>query len=146
MKHTIFITIIVFLLFPCCKKAQDPTSLVKDFFFTYEEKGIYKALDSIFQSNDWLLELSTNDIENLKKDLNTNINLLGDYHGYEIISMRSIGESLINYSCIVKYDRQPLRFSFMFYKASGAWVLYNFKYDDNLIEELNEAAKFYYLK
>lgn len=146
MKHSIFITIIILLLFSCSKKTQDPTFLVKGFFLTYEEKGIYKALDKIFQSNDWLFKQSTNDIENLKKDLNTHINLLGDYHGYEIVSERFTGECLINYSCIVKYDRQPLRFSFMFYKASSTWVLYDFKYDNNLIDELNEAAKFYYLK
>lgn len=145
MKHSIFIAIILLLL-SCSEKTQEPTVLVESFFFTYEEKGIYNALDNVFQTNEWLLKQSTGDIENLKKDLNAHINLIGNYCGYEIISERSIGESLKHYSCIVKYDRQPLRFSFMFYKAGSSWVLYNFRYDDNLIDELDEAAKFYYLK
>lgn len=145
MKHLIFIAIILLLL-SCSEKGQESTILVESFFLTYEEKGIYKALDNVFQTNEWLLKQSTSDIENLKKDLNAHISLIGNYCGYEIISERSIGKSLKHYSCIVKYDRQPLRFSFMFYKAGSSWVLYNFKYDDNLIDELDEAAKFYYLK
>lgn len=47
---------------------------------------------------------------------------------------------------LVKYDRQPLRFSFTFYKAKDVWQLYNFEYIDRLIEELDESSKVYRLK
>jgi len=47
MKHSIFIAIIL-LLWSCSEKAHEPTVLVESFFFTYEEKGIYNALDNVF--------------------------------------------------------------------------------------------------
>ena len=134
------------LLISCDAKneMQEPKNMVDSFFLSYEKDGCTEALNNIFLTNSWLLEYSKDEIENLKNSLYSHINLIGKYCGYEIISERSIGNNLKHYSCMVKYERQPLRFSFVFYKANSSWVLYNFKYDDNLIEELEESAKFYY--
>ncbi len=49
------------------------------------------------------------------------------------------------YSYLVKYDRQPLRFIFKFYKLNDKWVLYSYALDDSLDDEIQEAAKLYYL-
>jgi hypothetical protein len=49
------------------------------------------------------------------------------------------------YSYLVKYDRQPLRFIFKFYKPNDKWVLYSYALDDSLDDEIQEAAKLYYL-
>jgi hypothetical protein len=46
----------------------------------------------------------------------------------------------------VKYDRQPIRFNFLFYSPNGQWQLQNFSFDDGIDEELKEAAKIYKLK
>jgi hypothetical protein len=47
---------------------------------------------------------------------------------------------------MVRYDRQPVRFSILFYKPNNQWGLQNFSYDDNLDEELKESSKAYRLK
>jgi hypothetical protein len=47
---------------------------------------------------------------------------------------------------IVKYDREPLRFTFFFYKPKDVWRVSNFSYDENISDELEEAAKVYRLK
>lgn len=126
--------------------SQEPLKYVEDFFITYDEKGAISALDKIFQTNSWMMERSKDKIENVKNQLGNLVSIIGDYHGYEFICIRSIGKSIVQYSYLVKYDRQPLRFSFTFYKAKDVWQLYNFEYDDRLIEELDESSKVYRLK
>jgi len=134
------------LLLSCNEKSQEPKLLIKDFFISYETRGLPEALDNIFKTNEWLLEQSKDGINKIKDDLLSYISHIGNYCGYEILSERSIGKHLKHYVCIVKYDRQLLRFSFVFYKAESLWVLYSFKYDQTLVEEIEETAKFYYLE
>ena len=49
-------------------------------------------------------------------------------------------------SYLVKYDRQPIRFTFQFYKPNKEWRIHSFKYDGNIDDEIEEAAKLYYFK
>ena len=46
---------------------------------------------------------------------------------------------------MVKYDRQPMRFTFKLYKPNDKWILFSFKIDVDLDDELEQAAKLYYL-
>lgn len=144
MKKVTFTLLIMLLI--SCDRNQKPINLIKTFFQVYQNEDSNAALDNIFRTNQYLLQQSNGDIENIKKELNAIIKITGNYCGYEIISHRSIGNSLIHYSCIVKYSKQPLRFSFMFYKANNLWALYNFKYDTNLADEIDDASKFYYIE
>jgi hypothetical protein len=70
---------------------------------------------------------------------------MGKYYGNEIIITKKFSESFILYSYLVKYDRQPMRFIFKFYKPNDKWVLYSYALDDNLDNEIQEAAKLYNL-
>lgn len=47
---------------------------------------------------------------------------------------------------MIKYDRQPIRFLFIFYRASEKWQLQNFRYDDDFETEIIEAASAHRLK
>lgn len=44
---------------------------------------------------------------------------------------------------MIKYARQPIRFTFILYKPKEEWMLFNFKYDDKLDEEMEDAANIY---
>ncbi len=81
------------------------------------------------------------DVENVKSQLLNFTGLVGDYYGYEKITEKSLGESLKLVSYIIKYDRQPIRFTFLFYKPKDVWKIQNFKFDDNLDAEIEESAK-----
>jgi hypothetical protein len=65
---------------------------------------------------------------------------------YEKLTERTAGQSLIVITYLVKYDREPIRFTFTLYKADDYWQVNNFSYDENLGDELEEAAKLYRLK
>lgn len=145
MKKTIFY-IFLQLLFVNIIIAQEPKELISNFFDTYKTKGVDNALDNIFATNTWMLQRSKDEIENVKLQLKSIIQVVGEYYGYENITQKSIGESFKLFSYLVRYDRQPIRFTFTFYKAKDTWKLYNFKFDQDLSEELGESAKAYRLK
>jgi hypothetical protein len=67
--------------------------------------------------------------------------VVGNYYGQELISTKQVRGRLKVYSYLLKYDRQPVRFIFKFYKAHDKWMLYGFKFDDDMDAELERAAR-----
>ena len=113
-----------------------PDSILNTFFNKYE--GNKKAaLDYIFSTNLYIPREKTvelyKDILGLKK-------IIGEYTGYEFLVKKNAGESLVLYSYLIKYAHQPVRFTISFYKPKDKWILYNFKYDSKVEEELQSAA------
>lgn len=143
MKKIIFISLLMSSLTLCAQ--DDPQKIVDQFFSLYRTKGASEAVDYVFSTNKWMDE-SKDQIENVKFKLNNTLKLLGKYEGHNLITKKTVGEHLLLYTFIVRYDRQPLRFTMLFYNPSKDWRLYNFSYDDSFDEELKEAAKTYRLK
>lgn len=106
---------------------------IMDFFRIYEQSSS-EAIDDLFEDNHWLQD-QFEDVLNLKYQLHETQKLLGEYRGFEKISERNVGESMRQVVCMVKYDRQPLRFRFHFYKPKDAWIPLNFYFDDDFSEE-----------
>ena len=52
--------------------------------------------------------------------------------GYEFIREEKSGASLLRYTFIVRYEKAPLRWIFIFYRAEKGWVNTDFKFDGNL--------------
>ncbi|MFZ6014038.1 MAG: hypothetical protein ACOYXT_27100 [Bacteroidota bacterium] len=122
-----------------------PQKMIDDFFNTYKARGADAALDYIFGTNKWTRD-SKDQIDNVKFKLNGTIKLLGEYFGYELITKKTFGQHISLYTFIVRYDRQPLRFTFLYYKPDSEWRFQNFSYDYNFPEELEESSKPYRLK
>lgn len=123
---------------------SEPQKLIDSFFKTYE-KDAGKAVQDLYATNKWT-EIVKDDIENVVETVNKfTESYMGKYNGYEIITTKKFSESFILYSYLVKYDRQPIRFIFKFYKPSDKWVLYSYSLDDNLDDEIQEVAKLFYL-
>lgn len=81
------------------------------------------------------MEEQFEDMLNLKYQLHETQKLLGEFRGFEKISEQQLGGSLKQVICMVKYDRQPFRFKFHFYKPKEEWVALNFYFDDDFSEE-----------
>ncbi len=119
--------------------------LINNFFEKFKNEGSSEALDFIFSTNKWISQSDEN-IEGIKSQLKITLDQLGQYYGFESISKSSYGKNLELYTFLIRYDRQPLRFMFLFYNPNNSWRLQNFSYDDNLDAELEEANKAYRLK
>jgi hypothetical protein len=130
------------LLFVCIQKAnaqqQTPVDISKKFLEVYATKPM-DAIDQLFADVKKNKQVN-DDITAIKKNLKVTIDQDGDYNGYELITEKGIGNTVKLLSYIVKYDKQPVRFVFVFYKPKDAWKIYTFQFNTNLDEELNNAA------
>ncbi|WP_259065494.1 hypothetical protein HDF24_01885 [Mucilaginibacter sp. X4EP1] len=115
------------------------TAIIDTFFKKYKDDGTSPAIDYLFATNK--LFTDTVQIGILKGKLDALRQSVGNYTGKEIIVQKSATPSLVFYSYLVKHDKSPIRFTFMFYKPKNEWVLYRFKYDDQVDAELEEAGK-----
>jgi hypothetical protein len=140
MRKLLFLGLILFFI-SCKANSDTPQKIISNFFEIYETKKINDALNYIFQTNEYLTKHSQIELEHVKESLHSLLDVIGNYYGYEILSQNSIGENIIHYCYIVKYDTQPVRFNFIFYKPSDTWVLYNFNFDNNIMDELDEVIK-----
>ena len=122
-----------------------PQDFRNNFFATYK-KDAGKAVKELYATNIWTDRIK-DEVENISTTVNGfTESYMGNYFGYEIITKKKFAQSFELYSYMVKYDRQPLRFIFKFYKPNNNWVLYSFAIDDALDSEIQEAAKLYHLE
>lgn len=143
-----FCTLILLVLsFSTYLQAQEiQIKTIETFFDRYKSDGIGLAIDSLYGTNKWLGH-SSDQIIQLKTKMQLelgNEDNIGKMHGYEPIVSKALKGTLTLYTYLVKYERQPIRFTFIFYKPKDKWLFYSFKYDGYIPEELEESAKIYY--
>ncbi|RIJ48057.1 hypothetical protein D1614_12680 [Maribellus luteus] len=138
--------IILVLISVLQNHAQElPDSIINDFFKTYEKEGASKALDDLYATNPWTSRIQ-DAINNIKNQMERfDEELVGEYYGYEKIVSKKLGDSYVLESYFLKFDRQFLRLTFQFYRPKDKWRLLSFKFDDTFDDEIEEAAKLYYL-
>lgn len=129
MKHKTKLIAFSLLVFLSANvlNAQTTTKEITDKFFKSYEESPQQAVDYIFGTNKWMTDETKLGIENVKTQLTNFIGLVGDYYGYEKITEKSVGESYKLISYLIKYDRQPIRFTFIFYrpKRNGKFRISN---------------------
>ncbi len=124
---------------------KTPHEQVESFFQEFKSKGTSAALDVLFSSNKWIQERK-DAVEQTKSQLENNVNQMGVYCGYEQLISREVGSHLHQFTYLVLFERQPLRFNFLYYKADDVWRILNFKYDDRISDELFDKSWQYYLE
>jgi len=146
MKKGTFIIILLFAVGMVSCAQETPEEIVKTFFDLYTAKGSSNSIDYLFGTNKFMGQSKKEEIESLKIQLSNVVNIIGNYKGYEFIVQRGLGDNFIILSYLVKYERQPLRFNFIFYRPDKKWQVQNFKFDDSVGQELEEAVKVYRLR
>ena len=119
--------------------ATGAVTYIDNFFKKYKDDGTSVAIDYLFGTNK--LFANNTQISLLKQKLDSLRQSIGPYISKELIAQKSTSPSLVFYSYLVKHENQPVRFTFMFYKPHNEWVLYRFKYDDQMDSEMEEAGK-----
>lgn len=128
---------VVILSFVCVihVSAQKSVEEILNTFFDYYARGqTSEAIDFAFQTNPYL-PIAQAQLQNIKERMKTITAIVGEYYGYEIILRKNIGSSMVYLVCIVKHDRQPLFFTFQFYKPHEIWRLQILRFDDKLEED-----------
>jgi hypothetical protein len=125
--------------------SQSTIKEITDKFFILYSSDPLKAIDYAFSTNKWF-ETNKDGVDTLKNTIKEQFALLGEYYGYEEISEKTAGQSTTMVTFIVRYDKEPIRFSFLFYKPKDVWRVNNFSYDENIGKDLDDASKFYFLR
>jgi hypothetical protein len=124
---------------------KTPEDIVTAFFNTLQSENSDAALDQLYATNPWM-SMNMESIQSLKdKMAGLTEDFVGTMHGYDLIVEKSLTDRYRLLSYLARYDRQPIRFTFQFYRPADTWKIYSFKYDGSLDDELEEAAKMYYL-
>ncbi len=141
MKKIIFLfpAILFFGITPLFSQLS-PGQALERFFNKYRYEPM-EAVDYIFSKNPIFEGEAADQAQNVKDKLASAIPVLGRYYGREPITKKEIGTSLVLYSYLIQYERQPIRFTFKFYKPDREWFLLSFAFDDNLSDEIEEAAR-----
>ena len=143
MKRLIAIAVLAIISLTAFAQTS-PDEVITKFFDEYPRNAA-KAIDDLYGTNPWTLRVK-DAIDNLKKEVaGYTIDYVGKYYGYEPIVRKQFSESFILCSYMVKYDRQPMRFTFELYKPNDKWLLFSFKIDSELDDEIEQAAKLYYI-
>ncbi|MDH3711535.1 MAG: hypothetical protein OER04_16710 [Cyclobacteriaceae bacterium] len=142
-----FNLIVLSLLISWVSFAQNtPREIAEKFFDDYVEDGASVALDNLYFTNKWI-NRSADAVANLKSKMEgLNLDFVGEYYGHELISEKKLGQSYVLLAYLAKFDRQPIRYIFQFYKPKDQWVVYSFKYDSSIDDEIEEAAKVFNLE
>lgn len=139
--------IALFLILPCSLTfgQTEQENLIDRFFETYEQEGSSLAIDNIFKTNAWMSR-NPDALSQLKSSFSKlTEELVGKYMGYEKMVYRSVGTSYSLHSYMVKYDRQPIRVIFQFYRPGDSWRIFSLAYDDSFDDELEISAQLNYI-
>lgn len=140
MKYLISSFLIVFIFVTHDLHGQTGDEAITEDFFRQYALDPMKAFDYAFSTNEWM-ERNQDAVDNLKNQYSNLLPLIGNYYGYDLVTEKSRGEHLKVRSYMLRYDRQPIRLTFVLYKPKDRWQVQNLKYDDKLPDELEESTK-----
>lgn len=124
--------------------AQGTQQFVQEFFTKYSSEPT-AAVQWLYSANPWISLESESTQKVVRSIESLDSSLVGRFLGYELISTKKVSDRILIHSCVVLYERQPLRFNFVFYRPRDSWFIYSFTLDDGLISELTEASKLYFI-
>ncbi|WP_190811443.1 hypothetical protein [Flagellimonas sp. S3867] len=125
--------------------SQESEKEILDNFFEIYQKDTSKAVDYIYSNTKWI-DSEGDSVKRLKSQLKQYEELVGEYFGEEFLYKGKLGQSFLTYIYLAKYERQPFRFTFEFYKANDKWIVYSFKFDDSFDDDLEEVIKYDYMQ
>jgi hypothetical protein len=127
--------ILLFISFVSLGQISSPKTNIDKFFKDIASDGTDAAVAQAFASNKWMSQ-SSDAIKNLQDQMATlTPETFGNYQGFEVVKEKKLGESYFFYVVMAKFDRQPIRFIFEYYKPSAKWVLHGLSFDVKMEEE-----------
>ncbi|GEM_PF-865145 len=132
------------MIAPAASAQSSPVEYVEQFAQQLATEGPASAVDQLFATNEWMRG-NRDARDNMVHQLSQVLPMVGAYHDKEQLAVTQAGSSLVFYTYLFLYDRQPLRFHFMFYRPADDWMLYNLSFNDSFSGELEEAHKLHLL-
>ncbi len=131
--------ILIFLTLPGYSIAADYGSIPDRFFSHIKAGETEKAIDFLYNTNRWVSK-NSDQVINLKSQLNSLDGLVGKYLFHELISEEKVGTHYAHLIYLVGYERQPLRFEIKVYKPGDTWRFQGVSFDADLTDDIEKQA------
>ena len=115
--------------------------LVAKFFDLVNDGKPDAAVESLYKTDPYSDKIADS-IQNVKSSLASTIALIGAYRGSSLIIRKELGDRLAYLYYVVAYDREPLKIEFFFYKPGDKRVLQSFAYNDKILDDIREFARY----
>jgi len=116
-----------------------PEKLCAHFFMLFETDSD-NAVDFLFSTNKWFNVATMPQLSDIKGKIKK-LYYLGNFKGFELASKKILSPSLVLITYIVKYDRQPIKIEFYFYKPEKQWQIQTFRFEEDLKNDLQNATE-----
>ncbi|MBK8328616.1 MAG: hypothetical protein IPL09_03875 [Bacteroidetes bacterium] len=124
---------------------NSPEQITDKFFQDIVKETPDKTIDNLYLNMPWASNIKT-ELDKLKTQFTSLQTYFGKYCGNTFIAKKDIGGVFMIYSYIIRYERQPVRCTFKFYKPKDVFLVYSFSYDMSLEEELDATLKLQNIK
>ena len=128
------ISLVVFLCLALCSAAvsqkEDYQKKTEKFLAGVLKGEIDKSYDEILSK--WIVEAKPQEVQMLKAQTKTAVNMYGNLLDYEFIKQQKYGDCIVRLVYVLKSERMPFTWEFYFYKAKEVsnWELVNIKFSD----------------
>lgn len=128
------ISLVIFLCLTLCSAAvsqkEDYQKKAERFLAGVLKGEIDKPYDEILSK--WIVEAKPQEVQMLKLQTKTAINMYGNLLDYEFIKQQKYGDCVVRLVYVLKSERMPFAWEFYFYKAKAVsnWELVNIKFSD----------------
>jgi len=113
---------------------------IEIFFAKMADGDLEGAVDYIYSDNPWISN-KIEDIENVKKQFVSLPELVGAYLNHIKIVEEKLAGRYIYIQYFVSFQRQPVSFTFEFYKPDKEWMIFSFAFADDIDTWVEEKAK-----
>ncbi len=115
--------------------AQSSPEEITETFFAIFENDMSAAVDYLFSTND-LIDPNQPGIKSIKEKMEVTRKLLGNFYGYEIVNIYYAGESYQKHIYSIKYERQPVKMTIIYYRPNKKWKVQSLNFQDDIDSEL----------
>lgn len=133
----IILSVIITSIILCYNKtyAQSSPEEITETFFTIFENDMSAAVDYLFSTNE-LIDPNQPGIKSIKEKMEVTRKLLGNFYGYETVNIYYAGESYQKHIYSIKYERQPVKMTIIYYKPNNKWKVQSLNFQDDIDSEL----------
>jgi len=135
----ILITLSSLCFKPMLVSAQEkPEIIIEQFFYIFQNISCDSAINYVFSTNKWM-DVNLSLVDDIKKNLKRVTSVLGPYYGYEVITKKYVGTCFVTMDYLLKYDKLPIKFSFILYKPNMKWQIHNVNFTDKFEKDFETA-------
>jgi len=113
---------------------------IHTFFSKIKAGKVEEAVDFVYSDNPWLQKMP-DQIQTIKNQLMSLDKLVGSYQSHEKLLEKVVADRYAYLYYFVAYDRQPLRFTFAYYKPKDRWMLFSFQFNTDITDQIAEEVK-----